>query len=110
MAKVTFNELVALEPRLADLLTEARAYKPGPKFCANAVWYGYHGSLGLKSKLARLVGWARLVPLAGAIDAATEETLKSSQAYDVGYGTVYDALPDCGEQCECQRIMQVLVG
>jgi len=41
MTKLTFNDLVALEPRLAHLLTEARSHKPSRKFCANEAWYGY---------------------------------------------------------------------
>jgi hypothetical protein len=41
MTKLTFNDLVALEPRLAHLLTEARTHKPSRKFCANQAWYGY---------------------------------------------------------------------
>src|SRR5262245_38864712 len=57
MTKLTFNDLVALEPRLAHLLTEARSHKPSRKFCANEARYGYFGFSGLKDKLLRLVGW-----------------------------------------------------
>jgi hypothetical protein len=110
MTKLTFNDLVALEPRLAHLLTEARSHKPSRKFCANEAWYGYFGFSGLKGKLLRLVGWGRETPPDGATDAAKEETLKSSQAYDVAYETVYRALPDCGPECVCQRVMQTMVG
>jgi hypothetical protein len=110
MANLTFNDLVTLEPRLAELLTEARAFKPRPKFCANAVWYGYFGSSGLKDKLLGLVGWGRETPLDGATDAPREETLKSSEAYDVAYHTLYEALPDCRARCACQQIMQAMTG
>ena len=74
MTKLTFNDLVALEPRLAHLLTEARSHKPSRKFCANEAWYGYFGFSGLKGKLLRLVGWGRETPPDGATDAAKEET------------------------------------
>src|SRR5262245_13782074 len=107
MTKLTFNDLVALEPRLAHLLTEARSHKPSRKFCANEAWYGCSG---LKDQLVRLVGWARETAPDGATDVAKEETLKSSQAYDVAYDTVYQALPDCGPECVCGVIMQAMVG
>jgi len=107
VTKLTFNDLVALEPRLAHLLTEARSHKPSRKFCANEAWYGCSG---LKDKLLRLVGWGRETAPDGATDVATEERLKSSHAYDVAYETVYQALPDCGPECVCQRVMQGMGG
>ena len=110
MAELTFKDLVALEPRLADLLIEAQGHKPTRRFCANEAWYGYFGFSGLKGKLVRLVGWGRETPPDGATDAAKEETLKSSQAYSVAYQTVYRALPDCGPECVCRRIMQATGG
>ena len=110
MTKLTFNDLVALEPRLAHLLTEARSHKPSRKFCANEAWYGYFGFSGLKDKLLRLVGLKRETAPDGATDVAKEQTLKSSQAYDVAYETVYRALPDCGPECVCGVIMQATGG
>jgi len=105
MTKLTFNDLVALEPRLAHLLTEAQGHKPTRKFCANQTWYGYFGFSGLKDKLLRLVGWKRETAPDGATDVAKEKTLKSSQAYSVAYQTVYHALPDCGPECVCRRFL-----
>src|SRR5262245_30960613 len=91
---LTFADLVRLEPRLGQLLDRARAYhaKAGPKFCANAVWYGYFGRRGLRSQLQQLVGW----------EADQEGVLGTSRAYDVAYRTLYQALPDCGQECVCQ--------
>lgn len=57
-----------------------------PNFCANAVWYGYHGHKGIKSRLVRLVGWEAQ---------KSDSVLHSCVAYDVAYETIYDALPDC---------------
>jgi hypothetical protein len=60
MSRPTFDELVALEPRLADLLAEAQAYHTNRprEFCANAVFYGYPGHRpGLKKRLSELVGF-----------------------------------------------------
>src|SRR5947207_319215 len=38
----SFEDLVALEPRLAELLAEACSYADAPdaEFCAGTVWYG----------------------------------------------------------------------
>jgi hypothetical protein len=90
----TFAELVGWEPRLHELLAEARSHHhdPNPDFCANAVWYGYPGYRpGLKSRLGRLVGvWA-----------AGEARLRTPQAYHVACHTLYAALPDCRGRCAC---------
>jgi hypothetical protein len=84
----TFEELAALEPRLNDLMTEARSYheKRPRRFCANAVWYGYPGHQpGLKRRLSDLIGW----------ESGKKGLLRSSKAYDVAYQALYKALPDC---------------
>jgi hypothetical protein len=138
----TFDDLVAIEPKLGELLADAKRYRGGPEFCANAVWYGYDGDESMKNRLEFLVGWDRgverkpepvgangigepiavrelvLRPLSEfkvkprGIPAKTpnEAVLKSSDAYDMAYQTLYDALPDCGERCECQAVMSALVG
>jgi hypothetical protein len=86
----TWEDLVTLEPALAALLDEARAYRAdtGPDFCANAVFYA---GGGLKERLCRLVGWDRM----------PHPVLGTPAAYDVAYDTVYDALPDCRGRCCC---------
>jgi hypothetical protein len=55
---LTFDDLVALEPALANLLTEARAFQANSDeiLCANGAWYGYGGFPGLKPRLLTLVG------------------------------------------------------
>jgi hypothetical protein len=92
--KPTFDELLALEPRLGILLREAKAYQRRKGFCANSVWYGYDGSGGLKGRLLMLVGWERR---------PRHEILSTEAAYDVAYETIYHALPDCnhGETVFC---------
>jgi hypothetical protein len=96
MSQPTFPQLVSLEPRLAGLLEEAKAYrqKVGRNFCANAVWYGYRGHKpGLRQRLTQLVGW----------NSHRKDLLGSSAAYDVAYQTIYRALPDCGADCVCRH-------
>ncbi len=55
----TWDELVRREPQLAVLRSsvEQVTAEDGHPFCANAVWYGYHGEPGIKPKLVRLVGF-----------------------------------------------------
>jgi hypothetical protein len=96
MSRPTFDELIALEPHLADLLAEAQNYHATrPRgFCANAVFYGYPGHRpGLKKRLSELVGFA----------SDREGVLGSSEAYDVAYRAIYQALPDCKhKEGECR--------
>lgn len=93
--KEKWDDLVRREPRLADLLNEARAVtsRGDPHFCANAVWFGYPGSgyPGLKPRLVELVGWEA---------ESGDPVLHTEVAYDVAYHTVYDALPTC-RRCGC---------
>ncbi len=91
-----FDELAALEPRLAALLAEAQGYHATrPRgFCANAVFYGYPGHRpGLKRRLSELVGHV----------SDREGVLGTSDAYDVAYHTVYQALPDCKHRGSAAR-------
>ncbi len=88
----TWDDLVAREPRLADLRIAAeRVRAVDTSFCANAVWYGYGGHLGLKPRLVRLVGWGAQ---------SRDPVLRSCDAYDLVYQTLYDLLPDC-RGCGC---------
>jgi hypothetical protein len=126
---LTFDDLVKLEPRLQALLDEAKAPagRRGKRFCANAVFYGQGG---LKERLVKLVGWSagivetvypqtyldrkREAERAGKVVFMTTEELAevrhvrrevgvlgTSMAYDVAYDTIYAALPNCGEECDC---------
>ncbi len=91
--RLTWQDLVAREPRLADLRIAAERARPtaDASFCANAVWYGYGGHLGLKPRLVRLVGWGAQ---------SHDPVLRSCDAYDLVYQTLYDLLPDC-QDCGC---------
>src|SRR5204863_2595501 len=66
------------DTRIMDLLEEALAWHEKaatlPRFCANAVWFGYDEFEGnsICERLMGLVGWYR--PFGG--------TLKTSKAYD----------------------------
>ena len=86
--RLTFKQLAKLDPRLMDLYNEAIETKDpgGPSFCANYVWYKPGG---LKERLTDLVGWGAETP-----------ELRSTEAYDLAYLTIYDALPNC-RNCNC---------
>jgi hypothetical protein len=87
---LTFADLVEIEPRLGDLLAEAKAISSDgiPNFCANRVWYGYlnDGKKGLKHKMEDLVGF---------FAERKDPKLITSSAYDLAYETIYGTLPDC---------------
>jgi hypothetical protein len=92
--------LARREPRLRGLLAEARAHHSNRAavFCANAVWYGYPGFRpGLKARLSRLVGWM----------AQPEGDLRTCEAYDVAYQTIYRTLPDCRGRCQCSVFLDI---
>ncbi len=74
---VTWEQLAALEPRLADLRARARRMR-GSRFCVNQVWYTQ-----FKPELVRLVGWLRR---------SGPDLLRTSRAYDVAYRAIYDEL------------------
>lgn len=95
--KMTFRELCDLEPKLKELADEAAALRDtgtGKAFCANAIWYGYFGHLGLKPRLTALVGWERH---------RGPNELCTVDAYDVAYDAIYNMLPDCRGECGCLR-------
>ena len=84
-----FRELAKREPGLLGLLQKARSIKDDktdPSFCANRIWYGFWG---LKAQLCKLVGWE-----------ASNPELRTTDAYNVAYETVSDALPYC-RNCSC---------
>lgn len=87
---VNFDDLARREPGLAALLAEARAVssRGNPQFCANAVWFGFgkYRYAGLKPRLVQLVGWHAH---------KDDPVLRSQEAYEVAYDTIYGALPDC---------------
>ncbi len=86
--RLTWAALVTAEPRLGHLLREIRAVRATrDRFCANSLWYGYANPRhGFKARVCALVGWDR---------AGGPPELRTHQAYDVAYQTLYAALPDC---------------
>jgi hypothetical protein len=91
-ARRRWEELVAVEPRLKDLLIEAQQaehlFLSDPNFCANDYWYHWDG--GLRNRMKALVGFE--APTAPPM-------LRTTQAYDVAYKTLYEALPPCRDCC-----------
>jgi len=96
--RLTWARLVRLEPRLARVLAAAKAIDPGdnPHYCANRSWYGYddHAGGGLRGRVGQLVGWGRRG------QPGVAPALTTSEAFDIAYQTVYDALPGC-RGCWC---------
>lgn len=110
-AALSWERLVDLEPELAQLEREVRAYRRMDQLkrqllalpvelppdvvrwatttCANAIWYGYGGYVGIKPRLRTLVGWY-----------ARHPALRSREAYDLAYRRLYDGLPGC-RNCSC---------
>lgn len=85
---LTFNRLVQLDPRLLELVQEAACVNnDADDFCANEIW-----SERFKPHLMRMVGW---------LADGTHPDLNSQVAYDIAYGVVYQALPDC-KNCLCK--------
>jgi hypothetical protein len=91
---LTWQQLVAAEPRLGSLMREIKTVrddKSRPSFCANAVWYGYYDYPGFKPRLYELAGWgAKSAP----------DLLRTMEAYDLAYDKLYAALPNC-RNCNC---------
>jgi len=89
-----FFKFTLLEPGLLGLYAEAAAIidnGESPSFCANAEFYGYWGKRGFESRICQLVGWEAYT---------NHPLLLTSDAYDVAYETIYEALPDCRD-CIC---------
>lgn len=85
--RLTWDEMVRIEPRLGALLQEIKAVQPKDDdeyFCANEVWVER-----FKPRVITLVGWDAQLP-----------ELQTIRAYDLGYDTCYNALPDCRD-CGC---------
>ncbi len=93
--KISWNDLVAQEPRLTELLAEVRAMDDGRSsfFCGAWLYSGDGpGRPGLKERLSRLVGW-------GARH-RRGTVLASSAAWDAALRTIVRALPPC-RNCGC---------
>ena len=74
-----WKELVRIEPRLEELLTQARVVDTSaPGFDEIDFWYRT-----IKPQLIYLVGW---------MARGTDSRLHTPRAYDVAVGTLYDAM------------------
>ena len=82
---MTWGELIEIEPRVEALRKEAAAADgSAPDFCANDLWF-----CRFKPRVTKLAGW----------DAEKPE-LRTPEAYDLAYQTVYNQLPAC-RRCGC---------
>ena len=96
----TWDRLVTLEPRLADLAAAIAAEhdEGGPVYCANRAWYGRRRGAawlpGFKERLNRLVGWYA---------EGDHPELRTMEAHGLAYNRLYSALPDCRECEGCLR-------
>src|SRR5690349_21023418 len=89
-APLTWEQLVAAEPRLALLEQHVRGIarqqqrKPNPHYCSDAVWHGWRqGSLSIKACVAKLAGWGRR---------GGPDLLQTPAAYDVASRHIYQQL------------------
>jgi hypothetical protein len=75
---ITWERLVAAEPRLAALEAAVRAERDdGDRYCANAVWHNTYDREDFKAEFARLVGWGRNADLIDAVTGRQEFTVGS---------------------------------
>jgi hypothetical protein len=86
---LSWDQLVALEPRLRAMMREARRLTD---LCSLCRWFGYHQrGGGLKAEMERLVGWYCDHP---------DPIVRSSAAYDVAFEAIYDrGVPAQHEPC-----------
>ena len=95
--RLTFEDLAAREPRLAELRNRTEtAGRRQPRtdggFCANAVWYGY-SRYGRRFRAGSLRG--EVIALIGRNSQHPDPAMHTSQAYDVAYRTFWGILPPC---------------
>ncbi len=90
--EISWAKLVEHEPKLKDLYEEARSIKPEPGevYCANFTWYSPEGR-NMKKRMMKLVGIMR---------SGGPGILRTSEAYDLAYKKIYNALPAC-RGCGC---------
>jgi hypothetical protein len=97
MARLTFEELAALDVRLTTLFEEAKQLgSDEAEFCANAAWngWGQWDERGFKHRMLDVVGWNRVGKF---------NELNSSDAYETVHDTLLYALPRCRGSCECSE-------
>ena len=89
--KLTWKQLILLEPRLEKLLAEINALPPVVRTraeCNLIRWYGQTGNPGYKYQMSGLVGWAVKVK---------KTPLSTNRAYDIAYEKLFYALPGCAK-------------
>ncbi len=111
---MTFAQMKKIEPGLAELESEAKAFKRTR--CTITYWYQE-----IKPRLVYLVGWSRgqeaadrlfnekhkdkvfidVADLLAEPDTGSSDPLSSSQCYEVAYQHLYRLLPDCPAGVDC---------
>ena len=90
---ITWEELIAIEPALQEMLTEiSHIEDASPSFCANQTWFDQYDE-----RMGWLVGWYAT---------KANPRLRTSDAYDLAFEKLYNALPDCRD-CNCVREVMV---
>lgn len=98
---MNLQKLLELEPRIRPLLAEAYSYQTSDTFCAATVLMGgIKNRKSLNERLGALVGWSR----------KPHKLLGTSEAYDLAFHAIQDALPPCGLHCYCQTVVRVFAG
>lgn len=91
---ITWEEMVAHEPRLDELLAELRTIKADEDgyFCRHMCYIdGWKGHASIQARMDKLVGWY----------SRHEDTfLGTEQAWNLALETFLDALPPC-HHCGC---------
>jgi len=80
-----WEDLIELEPRLADIADDILRVARSKGFCANQAWYPPHGQF--RTRMQNLVGWLR--------EDKTEPRLCGQRAYHIAYDHLYNLLPNC---------------
>lgn len=110
---MTFEEICRKDSRIREIYRAVRMIQGGDNFCANSVFFTL-----VKPLLRQFVGWGRMVnPDHDAAEIKMEGVddedntpnmmihdpgpLGTSEAYDVAYQAIYNALPDCSNNCGC---------
>jgi hypothetical protein len=86
-SRITFDRICELDHEVRVLFEDAkRAGDEDKYFDGIAAWFGEHGyeRYSFKQRLCDLVGWSRH---------REPVELQSSEAYDVAYKTIFDAMP-----------------
>ncbi len=91
---VTWDEIVAAEPSVLDLIDDARAVAREAEydrhFCRDRAWkFGYKSRAGFKPRLGELVGWA---------SSHKGTRLGRSAPWDMVADKIMELLPKC-RQC-----------